>query len=627
VVPAGGVEGWGRDRLGGFTHAAHELPTNQGSIQSNDEGGQLPVEMTPADESADEVRTPYEAVVAASLNPVITMDARGRVTEFNAAAEDVFGYSRTEAVGHDMAELIIPPRLREAHRRGLARYLATGEGPVIGQRIELTAVRADGREFPVELAIVRLPGAEPPLFTGFIRDLSQRRSADEALRALAESSAAARAEADRARDEAVRLADDLQTQAAELEFQAEEAQALTHELELANAKLGSQYALLRTVLASTDDLVFAKDRDGRYVVMNEAGARLHGRPPDEIVGRTDAEIFTAALAAELRANDLEVMRSGEVRQFEESTATNGERRIYRSTKSVFRDPSGAVAGIVGVSTDITEVKRADAERRGLLDGERAARVEAERANLAKSEFLAVMSHELRTPLNAIAGYVQLLDMEIFGPLTESQKEKLRRVDRSQRHLLALINDVLNFVRIEAARVHYELADVDLGAALADLGPLIEPQLAEKGLTYSVLLPTPPNARIVVRADPDKLRQILLNLLSNAIKFTPAAGRITVDVAERRGMADSVFVRVSDSGPGIPRDKLEAIFEPFVRVDSGLTRTTEGTGLGLAISRDLARGMGGDLRARSEMGRGSSFTLTLGHSISLVEKAATGGVQP
>ena len=553
-------------------------------------------------DSAEQVRTAHAAIVAASLDPVITMDHRGCVVEFNAAAERVFGYSRAGALGREMAELIIPARLRDAHRRGVARYLETGEGPMLDRRLELTAVRASGEEFPISLAIVRLPGVEPPLFTGFIRDASREQSANDALRALAEESAAARAEADRAREEAVRLA---------------------RELARANAEFRREYALLRTVLASTDDLVFAKDLEGRYLVMNEAGARLHGLPVEEIVGRTDAEIFASPLATQLRDNDLEVIRSGHVRRFEESTERDGERRTYWSTKTVFRDPSGAIAGIVGVSTDITDAKRADAERSAFLERERVARVEAERANRAKSEFLAVMSHELRTPLNAIAGYTQILDMELHGPLTEAQRETIRRVDRSQRLLLALINDILNFVRIEAGRVDYAMADVDLAIAVADVATLVAPQLEAKRLRYQVDLPQPGSgAPIVVHADPDKLRQILLNLLSNAIKFTPAGGQVIIDASERRSMPERVFLRVRDNGPGIPRDKLETIFEPFVRVDTGLTRTTEGTGLGLAISRDLARGMNGDLRARSELGRGSTFTIVLRHSPSRRERATS-----
>jgi PAS domain S-box-containing protein len=519
-----------------------------------------------------DARTPYSAVVSASLDPVITMDDQGRVIEFNPAAERVFGYRRADVVGREMAELVIPPRLRDAHRRGLARYLATGQGPVLGQRLELTAMRADGREFPVELAIVRLPDVGPPMFTGFIRDLSRERSAEEALRALAEANAGARADAERSREE-----------------------------------LYTQYSLIESVLASTDDLVFAKDADGRYVLMNEAGARLHGLPVSEIVGRTDAEIFPQALATELRANDLEVMRSGEVRRFEESTIKDGESRIYLSTKNVYRGPEGAVAGVVGVSTDITERKRIEAERGALLEREQEARVVAERANAAKSDFLAVMSHELRTPLNAITGYTQLLEMGIHGPVTDQQRDALGRIARSQRHLLALINDILNFVRIEVGRVHYHLADVELGPLIADVAPLIEPQLMTKALHFETHRPESP---VTVRADADKLRQVLLNLLSNAIKFTPTGGAITVDIAQQPHLADRVFLRVTDTGPGIPRDKLELIFEPFVRVETSLTRTTEGAGLGLAISRDLARGMGGDLRARSVEGKGSTFTLTL-----------------
>jgi PAS domain S-box-containing protein len=538
------------------------------SAASPDERG----DRTPSGAASADARTPYSAVVSASLDPVITMDDQGRIVEFNPAAEQVFGHRRSDVIGKEMAELVIPPRLRDAHRRGLERYLATGEGPALGRRLELTAMRADGRELPVELAIVRLPGIEPPLFTGFIRDLSRERSSDEALRALAEANARARVDAERSREE-----------------------------------LATQYSLIESVLASTDDLVFAKDAGGRYVVMNEAGARLHGLPVADIVGRTDAELFPQALASELRANDLEVMRSGEVRRFEESTFKDGESRTYLSTKNVYRDPDGAVAGVVGVSTDITERKRIEAERGALLDLERRARVEAEVANRAKSDFLAVMSHELRTPLNAITGYVQLLEMGIHGPVTDQQRETLERIDRSQRHLLALINDILNFVRIEVGRVHYQIADVEVGLVLADIGPLIEPQLMTKAMHFAA---HQPRSSVTVRADADKLRQILLNLLSNAIKFTPTGGGITVDVSERPAVPDRVFLRVTDTGPGIPRDKLEVIFEPFVRVETGLTRTTEGAGLGLAISRDLARGMGGDLRARSVEGEGSTFTLML-----------------
>jgi signal transduction histidine kinase len=233
-----------------------------------------------------------------------------------------------------------------------------------------------------------------------------------------------------------------------------------------------------------------------------------------------------------------------------------------------------------------------------------AMAEAEAANRSKSDFLAVMSHELRTPLNAIGGYAELMQLGIRGALTDEQRTDLARIQQSQKHLLGLINQVLNYARIETGLVQYDVTDVSVSDALAAAEALIEPQVRAKGLAYALGACGP---GVTVRADREKLQQILLNLLTNAIKFTSAGGRITVscDVSPR-----SVAIAVRDTGVGIADDKLAMVFEPFVQVDAKLTRRQEGVGLGLAISRDLARGMRGDLTAASVLDVGSTFTLTL-----------------
>ena len=244
------------------------------------------------------------------------------------------------------------------------------------------------------------------------------------------------------------------------------------------------------------------------------------------------------------------------------------------------------------------------DRARLFEEARAARAEAERANKAKSDFLAVMSHELRSPLNAIDGHAALVMDGVHGPVNENQVNALQRLRRSSGILLGLINDLLDFSRIEAGRVHYNTKRVALQPLLDQLDELVQPQARERSLRWT---PATVPADVHVLADADKVLQVLINLTTNALKFTPSGGSVEL-VAEPGD--DTVRLSVRDTGIGIPPHMHELVFDPFVQVDQGRTRQRQGVGLGLAISRDLARGMNGDLTVQSEQGVGSTFTLTL-----------------
>jgi signal transduction histidine kinase len=262
--------------------------------------------------------------------------------------------------------------------------------------------------------------------------------------------------------------------------------------------------------------------------------------------------------------------------------------------------------LIGAAVDRALQRRARvaSEHARLRTEAEVARDEAQAANRAKSEFLAAMSHELRTPLNAIAGYTDILQLGVHGPLTEEQQEDLARIQRSQKHLLGLINDVLNFAKLEAGKVRISPKPVSMDSLMTTVEAMIAPQVASRRLHFARRSGAD---GALVYCDPDKAEQVLLNLLSNAVKFTPPGGTIELEstVAGR-----TACISVRDSGVGIPADKLDAIFEPFVQVERNLTSPAEGAGLGLAISRDLARAMGGELRVESKIGEGSVFTFEL-----------------
>lgn len=232
------------------------------------------------------------------------------------------------------------------------------------------------------------------------------------------------------------------------------------------------------------------------------------------------------------------------------------------------------------------------------------RIAAESANRAKTAFLGAMSHELRTPLNAIGGYVELIDMGLRGPVTDAQHMDLTRIKTSQQHLLILVTEILNFVRVGSGRVLYDIVDINAYGALTRAVELIEPLIIRKGIVWGGQTG---DAKLMIRADPEKVTQILVNLLANAIKFTARGGRISIDCLAQQ---DTVILGVTDSGIGIAAAKAEAIFEPFIQLKDGLAGRESGVGLGLAISRDLARAMHGDLTVESKEGAGSRFTLVL-----------------
>ncbi len=411
-------------------------------------------------------------------------------------------------------------------------------------------------------------------------------------------------------EEDVLLLTDLATAVtAELELRAaaahDVAAAAANALHSVDAALAESEARFRAIADSIPQLAWMADESGSIYWFNRRWFEYTGTTLEDMRGwawqtvhhpdHVDRvlEKFRQAIADGVPWEDTFPLR-----------ARDGSWRWFLSRALLVRDPNTRSLTWFGTNTDITERIAYEAERDRLLESEHTARVAAEDAGLARTRFLATMSHELRTPLNAIGGYTELLALGLRGPVTEAQQTDFQRIRRAQQHLLVVINDILSFAKLESGAFQFNLAPIQVAAIFQEVAGMIATQAASRGLTLEVdACP----ADLAVQADHERLKQILTNLLSNAVKFTSPPGRVRLgyDVDDH-----VVRILVADSGIGIPAEKQEAIFQPFMQVDGDLNRSAQGTGLGLAISRDLARGMNAELTVESESGSGSTFVLSI-----------------
>ena len=359
----------------------------------------------------------------------------------------------------------------------------------------------------------------------------------------------------------------------------------------------SMQTALRQIVDRLADGIVVVGADGLIRLANPAAQRLFDRTAKELIGQEFGYPVTIGDATEI-----EIVRRGRGVVVAE----------LRLVETAWDDEPATLVSL----RDVTDRKHAE-DRERQLQRERAARAEAEAANQAKSEFLAVMSHELRTPLNAVLGYAELLDLGVVGSLTPEQRQQIGRITASGRHLLGLVNEILDLAKVEAGRLSVERTPTSAAEVVEAAAVLSLPQAEARGLRLSTPQDIPRSLRFL--GDRDRVLQVLVNLLSNAVKFTEAGGEIRVEVSEERRSTGSrhlhgdgpwVVIRVIDSGIGIPAEQLDTIFSPFVQAEGGHTRQRDGTGLGLTISRRLARLMRGDVTVTSTRHEGSEFSLWL-----------------